>query len=132
MPATVIPFPTSRNATNAHTTDADRFVPVTDLAEMARWSTKAARARYYLQEDLDPDTGEASWIAAADNGAEYIGIAIGSPHASCSFMISVQSGRYVVAEIVGEVQWGNNEIRGTFDTLRDALEDILLTLPEKD
>jgi hypothetical protein len=130
MPASVILFPINRIATSAHNTDGSRFIPVTDLATMARWARKAARARHYLQQDLDPDTGEATWIASADNGAEYIGIAIGSPHACCSFMISVHCGRYVVEEVVGEVQWGNYEMRGTFDTLRDALEDILPTLPE--
>lgn len=124
MSATILPFPTVSDPAG----ERDRFIPG-DLAEMARWSAKAADARHYIFEDHNPDTGEATWITAAECGAEYINIAVGHSPVGCAFTIAVQAGRYVVDEIVGDLLLGRYETRGTFATLRGALEDILPTLP---
>ncbi len=96
---------------------------------MARWSVKAADARHYIFEDHNPDTGEVTWITAAECGAEYINIVVGHSPVDCSFTITVQAARYVVDESVGDLLLCRYETRGTFATLQEALEDILQTLP---
>ena|SRR5579872_6498322 len=95
-----------------------------EIAELTRWSAKAAQVLWFLQEDLDPLTRSSHWIACTEDGDEYISVAHGSSGGSLDFMVAPLNGRWQLFDHKGML------IR-TFGSLRDTLEAICPTLQHR-
>jgi hypothetical protein len=102
-------------------TDSERFT-VLDVVELARWPGRSEPCCRFLQ--LGPDAaggGEDTWIAATDDGSEYISVARGSPYADdgAEFAIMVREGRYELVDGQCEPLRTYRTLAAAFDGMRE-------------
>ena len=85
-----------------------------------RWNRAAAGTGYYLQDD--DTTGESVWIAAGEDGSQYVQIAHVHSGGWGLFMVEPVDGAWHVTKAPFDL--GTEEHYGS---LRDALESIAAT-----